>query len=1315
MLKIMKTNYFALLTNTAIVLKGIRIFFLTSIFCISPVNSFAQTQKDGISPKIAIADDNTKAIACIANSPSGLNSYDSGSCVSTTVQWTNIEKDNVYNYYLDVSTATDFSSFLPYYNNKNLGTVYSETITGLSNGMTYYYRLRASNFCGTSANANASFKVGSVGGTTSANQSICATETPTDISLTGYQGTIQWQVSTEINTSYKDIPEATESTLKIANSGSAPTKKYYHAILKYGSCTLNNSTEVRIISSATPTTAAAGIDQSTCDYPYFTMAANQPKVGTAAWSVISGTATVVTTNKNSSAVRDIHLGTSATLRWTITNGTCPSSTDDVILTNYQLTKAEPGPAQSNCNVSTFNLAANQPIIGTGTWSLMVGKAVITDPNLNNSGVTGLVAGNSATLRWTITNGACSSSKDVLLYNDATPSTATAGPDQSGCTTFTLAANDPATNSGIGVWSLIEGTATITTPSSRVSQVTDIPPESSAILRWTISNGTCTPSFDELILYNYSTAAKAGTDQINCNSTTFTLAANQPIKGSGIWTLVNGTATITKKSIYNSTVTAVPSGSSATLRWTYTEGSCTSSTDDVTIYNYAVPTTAAPGANQNNCNNSNFTLAANSVANDETGLWSLINGAATISSPSSPNSPASIAEGTSATLQWTITKIDGGCSSSNQLVLANNTTAAPSAEEQTFCTGATVTDLLASGTLIQWYLDPTAGTALIDTTLLSTANYYASQTLNNCESNRTAVAISVYNKTWIGNSSTAWNTAANWTPAIVPTAKDCVVIPGGTTFKTILESGDNALVYSLLIKNSGDLSIASGLSITLIDKLTVEYGGLFSVADAASLVQVANESSNLVEGTFTATRNSQFMKTLDYTYWGSPINAETGKTLSDLFSGANHIYSWMPSVNKLAGNWNREEMTALMNPNLGYIVRAQSDGIQTVVFKGTPNNGNIELAISHGDLGPSTDNDKWNLIANPYLSAVDADAFLAENNAIDGTIYFWTHNTPMAAGAPSPFYQNYAYNYSSDDYASYNGVGGTATCGGTNSKNDPENHMTKPDGSIASGTGFFVKSLANESATATFKNSMRNAAISNSQFFKTTQNPKIKSPPQERHRIWLNLVDKLGGFSQTLIGYLTRATLGRDRDFDGTNFGGNGVRLYSITPEGDLSIQGRPIPFLDTDKVRLGYIATADSNLTLLLDEIDGLFLNQNIYLEDKLLNTIHDMKENPYVFTSTAGTFDDRFLLRYNTNTLANTNFNSDNNLSAFVLNKELKVSASQAIAEIRIYELTGKEIDHFINLKILAFKCDFRFAKGIYLAKIKLENGLIFSKKIMN
>ncbi|HGE5775514.1 TPA: Ig-like domain-containing protein, partial [Flavobacterium psychrophilum] len=88
---------------------------------------------------------------------------------------------------------------------------------------------------------------------------------------------------------------------------------------------------------------------------------------------------------------------------------------------------------------------------------------------------------------------------------------------------------------------------------------------------------------------------------------------------------------------------------------------------------------------------------------------------------------------------------GACESARTVVAVTvSATPAPTALAQTFCKGDVkkVSDLVAIGTGIKWYDAVTAGTQYTGAEVLATGTYYASQTINGCESARTAVAVTV---------------------------------------------------------------------------------------------------------------------------------------------------------------------------------------------------------------------------------------------------------------------------------------------------------------------------------------------------------------------------------------------------------------------------------------------------------------------------------------------------------------------------------------------------------------------------------------------
>lgn len=75
----------------------------------------------------------------------------------------------------------------------------------------------------------------SVAGTISANQEICSNSQPTDVTLTGNVGTIQWQSSTD-NITFTNITGETSNTLTSTAIGPLTATKYFRAVVTSGVC-----------------------------------------------------------------------------------------------------------------------------------------------------------------------------------------------------------------------------------------------------------------------------------------------------------------------------------------------------------------------------------------------------------------------------------------------------------------------------------------------------------------------------------------------------------------------------------------------------------------------------------------------------------------------------------------------------------------------------------------------------------------------------------------------------------------------------------------------------------------------------------------------------------------------------------------------------------------------------------------------------------------------------------------------------------------------------------------------------------------------
>ena len=243
------------------------------------------------------------------------------------------------------------------------------------------------------------------------------------------------------------------------------------------------------------------------------------------------------------------------------------------------------------------------------------------------------------------------------------------------------------------------------------------------------------------------------------------------------------------------------------------------------------------------------------------------------------------------------------------------------------------------------------------------------------------------------------------------------------------------------------------------------------------------------------------------------------------------------------------------------------------------------------------------------------------------------------------------------------------------------------------------------------------SLNNTQFFKTSSNSKTANEI-ENDRVWLNLTNDQGLFKQMLIGYITGATNDFDSAFDGESMNGNSfIDFYSINQNRNFTIQGRALPFDENDIVPLGFKTTISGVFKINRYQVDGLLTNQAIYIEDKVTNTIVDLNNGDYTFTTVAGTFNDRFVLRYVNKTLGTDSISSKEN-QVFVsnINKQIKInSAIETIDKVLVYDLLGKVIYKKNSINNTEFLIsNIEITKQTLLIKIILENGTTVARKII-
>lgn len=518
----------------------------------------------------------------------------------------------------------------------------------------------------------------------------------------------------------------------------------------------------------------------------------------------------------------------------------------------------------------------------------------------------------------------------------------------------------------------------------------------------------------------------------------------------------------------------------------------------------------------------------------------------------------------------------------------------------------------------------------------------------------------------------WNGSA-WSPA--QSSNRSIEFQGNYT------SSGNLNACSCTV-TSGNVTISSGNSMTLVDEITVN-GGTITFESNSNLLQTNSAASNT--GNIIVKRKAK-LKRLEYNYWSSPVAAQQLKTFSPN-TLSNRFYTYNESTDYFANeDWNNNFAVAK-----GYAIRAPNDytiyHTDDWAFTGTPNNGTKTIAITKNGNG-------YNLVGNPYPSNISFSAFHSANSTIINPIaYFWTNasiNPPMQGSS-----------YSSNNYATRNLTGGSPASGSS----------TTPTDEIVVGQGFIVQKINSGSSSLTFNNSMRRTTTGN--FF----NMRAASSKKDSPKYWLKLTTPVQNFNTLLIGYVDGATNGIDLGYDAEPISEASDLFYSIEDNKNLIIQGRDSNFSINDIVPLGANFFEPGNYEISIAQVEGIFNGkQAIYLRDKNLNTTVNLSEGAYQFFANAGVTKDRFEIVYKPDsTLGTDNISKnqetiiyENSGSVFIENKANK------IAEIQIFDAGGRLLniskpnDHKFSIE------KSKFDKGLLIFKINLKDKATTKKFIL-
>lgn len=523
----------------------------------------------------------------------------------------------------------------------------------------------------------------------------------------------------------------------------------------------------------------------------------------------------------------------------------------------------------------------------------------------------------------------------------------------------------------------------------------------------------------------------------------------------------------------------------------------------------------------------------------------------------------------------------------------------------------------------------------------------------------------------------------------------------------------------LLEVGGDLEIFQGKRLIISPNTYLEVqnnitnNGYLKVESNGQLVQINNNAVNI--GPIDFEMKSQ-LKKWDYSQYTTPVNTFNVYNFSPNTLRA-RIYEWVPTVNSAYGtygNWINPQGT--MVPGKGYSITAPNNfsASQTQIFTGTftgiPNNGLYQVQINRGlyvgadylnalnNVYVSKWDDNYNLIGNPYPSAISADQFLIHNqDKLVGPISIWQNLYGLSTENENPFFGSYQINYNSNSFLNYNLTGSTA---GPNTFN----------GFIAGGQGFFV-TVSDDGTNTTdyleFTNQMRSKNHVNQYVYR---NSNLET------KIWLDLTQNNNLQKRILIGYIAGASNHQEKLFDAVESKHLNNDIYSMADNSteSLSIQGRTAPLDVNDRVKLGFNFSSSGNYSIGMPYLEGQLLNdeQVVILEDKLLNFEHNLKTAPYHFSSVSGRFEDRFVIKYQNTTLSTPDYNIHDQVIVHGQQQLTLQSNNQNIKQIQVYNVLGQMLDSYSANSTTVKLTRLQKNNTTLVLYIQLENGQKVTKQ---
>lgn len=512
----------------------------------------------------------------------------------------------------------------------------------------------------------------------------------------------------------------------------------------------------------------------------------------------------------------------------------------------------------------------------------------------------------------------------------------------------------------------------------------------------------------------------------------------------------------------------------------------------------------------------------------------------------------------------------------------------------------------------------------------------------------------------------------------------------------------------------------------------------------------------------------------------PMNSYDGTTTGGAGGTMQVAPYWIwkfVSLSPVYANWQQVGNAQTLNPGEGFTMKgtsgadalvADADGVANKVgsaqrydFRGRPNDGNISVAVSNGNL---------TLVGNPYSSAINLNMYLVEHtgrsynpatgvisaggnpNVINGTAYFWEHsktaNTHVLSGYVGG-YGTYVANgvnvgtpgtWTAATWNTYNGDGTLNTTGSSSGANFKRQFSPI-------GQGFMVQGIA--AGSSVMKNAYRvfvKEGVANNSTFE--RNGDSNSTDEAGGNNWGD-IPNVAGIDYTQISKLPVpqikllvvlnnaksievAMAFNPNTTDGYDIGYDGVspEVYLNSPDmvyfgqenNDKKCVITTLPFDMDKRIPISFKCAAQSDFKVKVSDVINFYDSENVYIHDKETGIYYDIKNSEFSMNMPAGENTSRYEVTFkNFDVLANEEHNmAANSFEVFQNNKNAMLTiintSNKDVINCQVYDVSGKVVMSKKNLgknNLIELPTN-TLSDGVYIVKLNTADNVSVEKKII-